>query len=177
MIELAFGDWVRVRQASGETVGAVALAGPGGPDGERVVWVCDDHEWNISEREFRDPRGTAVPAANVIPSDPDAALPPGTPAEQFRALVADGRFAEAERLLGAIDVAQIADPHDPDLDPIGAFYEAWGDATRRVDADFADHVYDKAADRYGLFASWATAGGEGLARMISVEQLAAKRKR
>ena len=126
MTEYAFGDWVRVRQPNGETASAGALFGA---EGAAEVWVCDDHEWRISEREGRDPEGTAVAAADVIKAD--------------------------------------ADPES-----MGAFYERAGDLA--TDTDAKRLAYERAHERYGLFASWATAGGEGLARMIDVNRLEEK---
>jgi hypothetical protein len=47
--------------------------------------------------------------------------------------------------------------------------DACADPPRRA------RLYATAAARAGVFASWATAGGEGLARSVDVERIAAKR--
>jgi len=53
--------------ASGNRELGWALTGPlANEDGELVIWVCDDHEWDVSEREFRDPKGVAVASASVV---------------------------------------------------------------------------------------------------------------
>ena len=66
----SFGDLVRVRDPLGSDLTDVVryLAGPGWEHtDDGTIWVCDEWEWSISEREFRDPRGTAWPAALVEP--------------------------------------------------------------------------------------------------------------
>ncbi len=70
-----FSDRVRVEDptGSGRTEVVYFLAGPRLHDGNEVVWVCDDVEWAISEREGRDPKGTAWPAALVHPAGGGAA--------------------------------------------------------------------------------------------------------
>jgi hypothetical protein len=59
---MEYGDPVRIALADGTSTTGWFL---GERDGQ--VWVCGDHEWAISEREFRDPRGTAHSPAAVTP--------------------------------------------------------------------------------------------------------------
>lgn len=104
--------------------------------------------------------------------------PPPEAAATFSALVAGGHFGQAEALLDEVL------PTDPDPDPGGhhttdraAFYEAWGDhRARRGDVVGADQAYEVAEGQWRRFASWATAGGEGLARMLDVDRVVAKRQ-
>ena len=69
MVEpLEFGDDVVVVDEAGGATSAVFLAGPSTDEGRQAIWVCDSWEWEISGREFRDPKGTAYPASAVRPA-------------------------------------------------------------------------------------------------------------
>lgn len=60
---------------------------------------------------------------------------------------------------------------------VGAVAESWGDRLVRLDEPArAQSFYALAEDGFARFASWATAGGEGLARMVAVERVRAKRR-
>ena len=86
----------------------------------------------------------------------------------WRSLAKAGRFAEAESLmLAATDVDH--DKFGDDTVARAEFYEAWGDATREPLAAI-DH-YNQADFYFAIFASWATSGGEGTARMRDVNRV------
>lgn len=76
-----------------------------------------------------------------------------------------GKFEEAEKLM----------LEDTEKDVTGFetvdrawFYENWGDSTGRRE------IYERSLDFYEAFASWATSGGEGTARMIDVKRVQKK---
>ncbi len=90
--------------------------------------------------------------------------------EPWHLLVALQRFAEAEPLMLA--GTEMDDPFGEIIVARAEFYEQWGDAARtRVEAEKAYHE----AIRYlSIFASWATSGGEGTARMAEVSRVVRK---
>jgi hypothetical protein len=75
-------------------------------------------------------------------------------------VVAAGRWDEAQAAL----VARYGD----DLEQIGEWWEACGDALHSAEA------YRRAHAAFGQFASWATSGAEGMGRMVDVNRVAAK---
>lgn len=113
-----------------------------------------------------------------MPDDDDGWRPPAEVEQTFASLLAGGHYGQAEQLLDEVM------PVEPDPDPGGhhtvsraAFYEAWGDhRLRRRDPEGADQAYEVAEGLWRRFASWATAGGEGLARMLDVDRVVAKRE-
>jgi hypothetical protein len=88
--------------------------------------------------------------------------------EDWRELMRQRRFAEAEPLmLAATDIER--DKFGDDTVARAEFYEAWGDATRDP-LEAIDH-YHQADFYFSTFASWATSGGEGTARMRDVNRV------
>ena len=91
--------------------------------------------------------------------------------DDWKQLAKTGQFAEAESLmLAATDIEH--DKFGDDTVARGEFYEAWGDATREPLAAI-DH-YNQADFYFAIFASWATSGGEGTARMRDVNRVRIK---
>jgi hypothetical protein len=91
--------------------------------------------------------------------------------DDWKQLAKMGRFAEAESLmLAATDIEH--DKFGDDTVARAEFYEAWGDATREPLA--AIDRYNQADFYFAIFASWATSGGEGTARMRDVERVRTK---
>jgi hypothetical protein len=93
---------------------------------------------------------------------------------EFRRLQNAGRWAEAEQLMERLEFDDLENDAAPDTDPIGAFYEAWGDAMVDTDPDQARSRYQLALENYRRYASWATSGSEGLARMSAVHDVERK---
>ena len=91
--------------------------------------------------------------------------------DDWKQLAKMGQFAEAESLmLAATDIEH--DKFGDDTVARAEFYEAWGDATREPLAAI-DH-YNQADFYFAIFASWATSGGEGTARMRDVNRVRTK---
>lgn len=90
--------------------------------------------------------------------------------DDWRALVAAGKFAEAEPLM--LNEAATPDGYGGETEMKGEFYEAWGDATR--DPVSATRKYWDSHNHFALFASWSTSGGEGTARMLAVNRVLRK---
>ena len=91
--------------------------------------------------------------------------------DDWRQLAKAGQFVEAESLmLAATDIEH--DKFGDDTVARAEFYEAWGDATREPLAA-VDH-YNQADFYFAIFASWATSGGEGTARMTDVNRVRMK---
>lgn len=100
-------------------------------------------------------------------------LPPSArPADAWapvRSALARRDFAQTLTLLEAQRAGD-----EPDA--LGALAEALGDRLARAgDLGAAGRAWALAESAFAQFASWATAGGEGLARMVDVERVRAKR--
>jgi hypothetical protein len=93
---------------------------------------------------------------------------------EFQRLQNAGQWTEAEQLMERLEFEDLEAAAAPDTDPMGAFYEAWGDAIVGTDPDQARSRYQLALEHYRRYASWATAGSEGLARMVSVHNVERK---
>ena len=70
-------------------------------------------------------------------------------------------------------------PHDPygeNYERTAEWWELCGDrlAVSSADPAQAAEAYRRAHEAFGTFASWATSGGEGSARMIAVRRVASK---
>ena len=91
--------------------------------------------------------------------------------DDWKQLAKMGQFIEAESLmLAATDIEH--DKFGDDTVARAEFYESWGDATREPLAAI-DH-YNQADFYFAIFASWATSGGEGTARMRDVNRVRMK---
>ncbi|MCC6336566.1 MAG: hypothetical protein IT380_21580 [Myxococcales bacterium] len=95
-------------------------------------------------------------------------------------LQSKARQAAAERRWDDARAALLAAPQHPEAarDPevVAALAERWGDRlTLLDDPDQAQRFYAVAEDAFAEVASWATAGGEGLARLVDVERLRKRR--
>lgn len=88
----------------------------------------------------------------------------------WRDLVRQGKFAEAEELM----LAETAREGEYGYEAVtrAGFYEDWGDHAENIDK--AKKFYLKSLTDYERFASWATSGGEGTARMLDVKRLRKK---
>lgn len=102
----------------------------------------------------------------------DPPVAPGFEAAQarFLALCAGGRYAEAESIVSIV-YSDGSTVDGSEVEARGAFYEEWADAVIDDDPAEARTAYAQAEEYYAQFASWATAGGEGLARMIDVDRV------
>lgn len=85
-------------------------------------------------------------------------------------LVAVGRYADAEPLMLAGTAT--ADDFGENTVARAGFYENWGDLAGVTDE--ARSAYAEAERYLSQFASWATSGGEGTARMADVQRVAKK---
>jgi hypothetical protein len=95
--------------------------------------------------------------------------------DDWRQLVKDRRFAEAEPLMVAeMGTETDQDPYGDNTVARAEFYEAWGDHTRDS-LEAIDH-YNQADYYFGIYASWSTSGGEGTARMRDVNRVKMKVK-
>jgi hypothetical protein len=99
----------------------------------------------------------------------DPALVDEASRSRFLALCAACRFAEAESMVpivypdgSAVDGSEVV--------ARAGFYEEWGDVVQATDPAAARTAFAQAEEWYALFASWATAGAEGSARMVDVER-------
>ena len=81
--------------------------------------------------------------------------------QDWRELVNRGRFGEAEELM--LCETEGVDGIGPDAGVRAQFYEDWGDGLKNGAA--AERKYREAHRYWAIFASWATSGGEGTARM------------
>lgn len=90
--------------------------------------------------------------------------------EDWTELVKAGRFAEAEVLM----LAATAEPDGYGGETVtrAEFYEEWGDDLRPIAE--AEEKYRNSWSYWARFASWATSGGEGTARMTDVNRVLEK---
>jgi hypothetical protein len=93
-----------------------------------------------------------------------------------RELRAAGRLAEAVRLVGRLGPYGAADGPDATTSLGAAVLEAYGDELAATDPAAADAAYRDAAADQRSFASGATSGGEGLARIAEADRIEAKRR-
>jgi hypothetical protein len=94
---------------------------------------------------------------------------------RFLGLCAAGRYAEAESMLAL--VFPDGSDYGEELVSRGAFYEDWGDAVADDDPAASRTAYAQAEELFATFASWATAGAEGLGRMVDVDRVREKQHR
>lgn len=92
--------------------------------------------------------------------------------DDWRDLARQGKFAEAEAAMLAETERRIG--YGDEVTARAEFYEDWGDASRGEDTDKAKEFYEKALGYFRLFASWATSGGEGNARMLDMRRVEKK---
>lgn len=85
------------------------------------------------------------------------------------AMVRAGKRADAETAITAMTAGEFY----PEL-ARATRWEAVGDALAKLDRDAARFCFERAHHDYQWHASGATAGGEGLARMLDVDRLAAR---
>lgn len=88
----------------------------------------------------------------------------------WREMVEQGKFDEAESIMLA-DTSE-ADGYGGETVTRAHFYEQWGDVLAPDGA--AEIKYRESHDYWATFASWATSGGEGTARMLDVERVIKK---
>lgn len=88
----------------------------------------------------------------------------------WRELAKQERFAEAEELMLAETEKEAGYGYEV-VDRAG-FYEDWGDLAET--AEEAKKHYHEALRGFQIFASWATSGGEGTARMMDVNRVLKK---
>ena len=95
----------------------------------------------------------------------------------IRELRAAGRLAEAALLIDRLGPYGVADGPDATTSLGAAVLEEYGDQLAAADPAAADAAYRDAAADQGSFASGATSGGEGLARIAEADRIEAKRRR
>ncbi|MBK6749323.1 MAG: hypothetical protein KA956_13500 [Pyrinomonadaceae bacterium] len=88
----------------------------------------------------------------------------------WRELILDGRFAEAEPLMLAD--TEKRDGYGGETIVRAEFYEDWGNFFRSGPED--EKRYWRSHGYWALYASWSTSGGEGTARMIDVNRVLKK---
>ncbi|HRJ88294.1 MAG TPA: hypothetical protein PLN05_17220 [Pyrinomonadaceae bacterium] len=88
----------------------------------------------------------------------------------WRLLVDEGRFEEAEPVM--LEATSKPDPYGDLLIQKAAFYESWGDALGHTEE--AVRKYWLSHAEWAWFASGATSGGEGTARMLDVNRVLKK---
>jgi hypothetical protein len=91
---------------------------------------------------------------------------------QWRELLNGKKFADAESEMLADTEA--VDQFGENTVSRAAFYECWGDLLSLDFSPDAKEKYAKALGCWQLFASWATSGGEGTARMSDVDRVLTK---
>jgi hypothetical protein len=104
---------------------------------------------------------------------------PDSPVEAelaVRALRAAGRLAEAAQLTGYLGPYGVAEDATATVSLGAAVLEAYGDQLAATDPAAADAVYRQAAGDQRSFASAATSGGEGTARIMEADRIDAKRR-
>jgi hypothetical protein len=89
----------------------------------------------------------------------------------WRQLVSQGKYAEAEAAMLA--ETDRGEGMFPDNLVRASFYENWGDASSDGEQKAR---YDEALRNWQMFASGATSGGEGAARMLDVNRVLKKIK-
>jgi hypothetical protein len=88
----------------------------------------------------------------------------------WRDLIKAGKFDEALPLMLA--ETEKPDGYGGETVTRAEFYEAWGDSLRP--AAEAEWKYWDSHRYWAIFASWATSGGEGTARMLDVDRVVKK---
>jgi hypothetical protein len=88
----------------------------------------------------------------------------------WRDLARQGKFAEAESLM--LEETAKETGYGYEVLTRAGFYEDWGD--RAESREESEKHYNEALRSFQLFASWATSGGEGTARMLDVKRMAKK---
>jgi hypothetical protein len=89
--------------------------------------------------------------------------------ENWRDLMRQKRFSEAEKVITE-EFSRLEHIGDSILSR-GYFYETWASNVERQNPQQALVYYHKALNDYSVYASWATSGGEGTARMVDVDRL------
>ena len=84
--------------------------------------------------------------------------------KDWRDLARQGKYAEAEKLMLAETEHKTG--YGDEVITRAAFYEDWGEHAE--DEWEKRRAFEKSLGYFQLFASWATSGGEGSARMIDV---------
>jgi hypothetical protein len=92
--------------------------------------------------------------------------------QDWRDLVRQGRFAEAEPLVEE-EYAR-GDNYGYYVLSRAYFCETWASQLEIGNLPEAIRLYKEADREYSLFASWATSGGEGTARMLDVNRIRKK---
>jgi hypothetical protein len=92
--------------------------------------------------------------------------------QDWRDLMRQGRFAEAEPLVEA-EYAR-GDDYGNFVVNRAYFCETWASQLTIVNPREAIRLYREADHEYSMFASWATSGGEGTARMLDVNRIRKK---
>lgn len=87
----------------------------------------------------------------------------------WRELVAAGNYAEAEAAM-LVETGR-GEGFFPENEIRASFYENWGD---RLEGSEQKEKYEEALSNWQQFASCATSGGEGTARMLDVNRVLKK---
>ena len=94
----------------------------------------------------------------------------GSPLQHVRSAIARREWDAAFLALEAIDRS------DDGVETLAELGELLGDRLQRFGrSDLADRAWAVSEDAFSQFASWASAGGEGVARMVEVNRLRSKR--
>ena len=88
----------------------------------------------------------------------------------WRTSATSGQFAEAEGAM--LQETEGVDGRGPDGEVRAQFYEDWGDTLQTKGE--AEAKYREAHYYWAIFASWATSGGEGTARMRDANRVLEK---
>ena len=88
----------------------------------------------------------------------------------WRELVVDGKYAEAEPLM--LSDTETRDGYGGETVVRAGFYEDWGNYLRS--GPDAIERYTQSHGYWADYASWSTSGGEGTARMMDVKRLLKK---
>lgn len=135
----------------------------------------DRHPGGVQDRRRHRETGISAGRPRRPGGGPQALTGVAAAERAVRELRAVGRLAEAVRLVGQLGPYGVGGGPDGTTSLGAAVLEAYGDQLAATDPAAADAAYRDAAAEQRSFASAATSGGEGLARMAEADRIDAKR--
>lgn len=144
-------------------------------------WSDQSPSFDLERLGGPDERGLAADWRVALLDLYDELLDREEPAFDVQSVLGRARAAAANRrwdeALMRLEPKTQADFEELGPDTVAALAEGWGDRLVRLDEPaMAERFYSLAEARQREFASWATAGAEGLGRMSGVERMERKRR-